>query len=114
MSGATPDAAALIWSPFDSVEAANRAAEVLLEDRLIGCANIIPQILSVFRYEGQVQSSSEVGVLFKTQAHLLDKATARLAALHPYDTPAICGWMADNAPPAMRDWLAGLQLGGAS
>ncbi|WP_120076216.1 divalent-cation tolerance protein CutA [Aurantiacibacter odishensis] len=103
--------AALIWSPFGSVQEAREVADVLLQENLVACANFLPQMTSVFRYEGQVQSANEVGVLFKTHGRLLDTATTRLAELHPYNTPAICGWMADSAPPATRDWIAGL-LGG--
>lgn len=100
--------AALIWSPFASVEDARTAASVLIAENLVACANIVPEILSVFRHEGEVQSAAEVGVLFKTQAGLLDGATQRLAELHPYDVPAIIGWLADSAPDATREWLAGL------
>lgn len=105
---ASSSEAALIWTPFGSVEEAREVAGTLLRENLVACANIMPEMLSVFRYEGQVQSASEVGVLFKTHGQLLDAATQRLAQLHPYDTPAICGWSADSAPQATREWLGGL------
>ena len=38
--------------------------------------------------------------LFKTEASLLDRAIARLAALHSYETPAIAGWRAAATAPA--------------
>jgi periplasmic divalent cation tolerance protein len=100
--------AAMIWSPFASAQEARQAAEIMLQEKLVACANILPELLSIFRYEGKVQSASEVGVLFKTEASLLDAATRRLAELHPYDTPAICGWRVDSAPEETRKWLAGL------
>lgn len=103
--------AALIWSPFGSTEEARQVAGILLQEKLVACANILPELLSIFRYEGEVQSASEVGVLFKTEASLLEAATARLAELHPYETPAICGWLADSAPQETREWLATLIAG---
>lgn len=112
MSAQDTSGAALIWSPFGAAEQAREVAATLLEEGLVACANILPQMLSVFRYEGQVQSSAEVGVLFKTNGALLDAATQRLAQLHPYDTPAICGWMADSAPEVTRRWLAELSPDG--
>ncbi len=99
--------AALVWSPFDTTDNAMAVAGTLLEEGLIACANIVPHVQSFFRYEGKVQSCAEVGVLLKTRADVLDVLTARLAELHPYDTPAICGWIADSAPPETLDWLAG-------
>lgn len=98
--------AALVWSPFDTTQNAMAVAKTLLEEGLVACANIVPPMQSVFRYEGKVQSATEVGVLFKTRADVLDGVTTRLAELHPYDTPAICGWLADSAPPETLGWLA--------
>jgi periplasmic divalent cation tolerance protein len=100
--------AALVWSPFASLAEAEAVAHQLVEERLVACANILPHLQSVFRYEGEVQSAAEVGVLFKTDTRLLDRVTARLAELHPYATPAIAGWAASSTPPVTRGWLAGV------
>ncbi|APE27483.1 divalent-cation tolerance protein CutA [Aurantiacibacter gangjinensis] len=104
--------AALIWCPFPDVESAKAAAQVLLEERLVACANIAPAMTSVFRYKDKVQSATEAGALFKTTGALLDAAIERLAALHPYDTPAISGWHADSAPQTTVGWLHDETVGG--
>lgn len=98
--------AALIWCPFGSRAEAEKIARALIDEKLVACANILPEITSLFRWEGLTQTTQEVGVLFKTDARLLAKATERLALLHPYDTPAIIGWKADAAPGVTCDWLA--------
>ncbi|WP_340588251.1 divalent-cation tolerance protein CutA [Erythrobacter alti] len=97
--------AALIWCPFGDLESARQCARKLVEERLVACANIVPAVTSVFRWQGDVLQESEVGVLFKTTSKLLDAAVERLVALHPYDTPAIAGWHADKAPPETLAWL---------
>lgn len=99
---------ALIWAPFGSLQEAQEVATAMVEEGLVACANIVPQVRSIFRFEGVVQSADEVGVLFKTTAERLDMATGRLAQLHPYDTPAICGWHVDSAPEETRAWLAAM------
>lgn len=98
--------AALIWCPFADQASAKAAARVLLEERLIACANIIPEIVSVFRWQGAVEEACETGMLCKTDTVLLKRAVARLEQLHPYDTPAIMGWSMEAAPPATLGWLA--------
>lgn len=98
--------AAMIWCPFPGKEAAREAASALLEENLIACANIIAPVESLFRWEGEIQSSEEVCVIFKTTFSVLEQATDRLAQLHPYDTPAIMGWHVDAAPPPTLAWLA--------
>jgi periplasmic divalent cation tolerance protein len=100
--------AALIWSPFENEEAAATAASQLLDEGLIACANILPGVRSFYLWQGQRGEARECGALFKTEAGLLDKAVARLAAIHPYETPAIAGWRADATAPATAAWLGEL------
>ena len=93
--------------PFPDVESARAAADALLDDRLIACANILGSIESRFVWDGARATGSEIAVLFKTTPERLDDVVERLGELHPYDTPAIIGWQADTAHPATFAWLAG-------
>jgi periplasmic divalent cation tolerance protein len=102
---------ALIWCPFADEASAVAAADRLLDEGLVACANILPAMRSLHVWRGERGESREVGVLFKTDAALLDRATARLAEIHPYDTPAVLGWRADTAAPATRAWLRALVRG---
>jgi len=99
--------AALVWCPFPDVDSARAAADALLDDRLIACANILGSIESRFVWDGARATGSEIAVLFKTTPERLDDVVDRLGELHPYDTPAIIGWQADTAHPATFAWLAG-------
>ena len=97
--------AALVWCPFPDTETARTIAGTLLEEKLIACANILPAIESVFEWQGEVTSGTESGVIFKTTATQLDALTKRLEELHPYETPAIMGWLVDKTPPCTMEWL---------
>ena len=99
--------AALIWSPFESEEAAAAAASQLLDEGLIACVNLMP-VRSLYVWRGERGDARECGALFKTEASLLERAIERLATLHPYDAPAIVGWRADAAAPSTVKWLGGL------
>lgn len=98
---------ALIWCPFGDEPSAARVAEMLLDEGLINCANIMPAMRSLYVWRGVRGEDRETGVLFKTDSQRLDKAVARLEALHPYDTPAVLGWRCDVASPATAEWLCG-------
>jgi periplasmic divalent cation tolerance protein len=102
---------ALIWSPFADEASAAEAASRLLDEGLVACANILPPMRSLYVWHAERGDTREVGVLFKTDAALLERATARLAEIHPYDTPAVLGWRADTAAPATQDWLRALVRG---
>jgi periplasmic divalent cation tolerance protein len=99
--------AALIWCPFAGEEDAAKAAAQLLDDGLIACANILPDMRSLYLWQGERAEARECGALFKTDANLLQRAMTRLAAIHPYETPAITGWRAE-ATPDTAAWLGTL------
>lgn len=99
--------AALIWCPFASEDEAAKAASQLLDEGLIACANLLP-VRSLYIWQGERGEGREWGALMKTEARLLERAVARLAAIHPYETPAIVGWRADAVPPATAAWLGQL------
>lgn len=101
----TQETAALAWCPFPDADSARTIASVLLEEKLIACANILPEIESVFEWGGSIQSAKECAVLFKTTAGRLDGLVARLGECHPYDTPAIVAWRCDLAHPVTLSWL---------
>jgi len=96
---------ALIWCPFPNRGSAEAAANSLLDEGHIACANIIPEIVSMFVWKGERDIGMEAGALFKTNSALLEGAVMRLAELHPYEVPAIVGWCCDAAAPATASWL---------
>ena len=96
---------ALIWCPFADEASAVAAARQLLDERLVACANVLPPMRSLYTWQGERGEATEVAVLFKTDASALDRATARLAEIHPYDTPAVLGWRADTAARPTAEWL---------
>ncbi|QYU69724.1 divalent-cation tolerance protein CutA [Leptolyngbya sp. 15MV] len=97
---------ALIWCPFPDRAAAERVAGRLLDEKLVACANLIDGVASLFAWNGERGGATECGALFKTDAAVLDRAVARLEALHPYDAPAVMGWRVDVPGRATAQWLA--------
>ena len=100
--------AALAWCPFPDRDAARSISEKLLDEGLIGCANILGDIESLFEWDGERGRGTEVAVLFKTNTNAMERMIERLGELHPYDTPAITGWRCDAAHPATTAWLGAI------
>lgn len=103
-----PQGPALIWCPFPDAPSGAAVAKLLLDERLVACANIMPTMLSLFEWNGEREEATEAGVLFKTDAALLDRAIARLGEEHPYEEPAILAWRCDAASPGTAAWLGNL------
>ena len=99
---------ALIWCPFPDEETAAAVATALLDEKLIVCANLLGPVRSLYQWNGERGDAREIGVVLKTDAALLDAAVARVAQLHPYDTPAVLGWRCDAVAGATARWLGEL------
>lgn len=99
---------ALIWCPFPDRDSAEAVAKTLLDEAYIACANIVPEIVSLFVWKDEREEAMEAAVLFKTNSALLEAAIERLYVLHPYDEPAIVGWRCDAAASPTATWLSGL------
>lgn len=102
-----PDTMALIYTTWPDAESAQSAAARLLEEGLIACANILAPARSVFRWAGEVQVETEVPALFKTAPARASQLAERIAALHPYDEPAIIRLAVERngSSPAFLDWV---------
>ena len=95
----------IVFTTFADADDAARVVRVLVEERLIGCGNLLPGVRSLYRWEGKVQDQSEVMVLMKTRKQDWTALISRLHELHPYETPeCIAVRIAAGAPKYMA-WL---------
>jgi periplasmic divalent cation tolerance protein len=70
---------------------AERLAQAVVEERLAACVNVVGPMVSIYRWQGQVQRDDEILLVIKTQHRRFDQLAARLSALHSYDNPEIVG-----------------------
>jgi periplasmic divalent cation tolerance protein len=89
----------------DSPQEAERLAEVLVGEKLAACVNVLPGIVSIYRWQGAVQHDSEALMVVKTRRPLLQRLTARVKALHSYDEPEIVALPIVGGSESYLDWL---------
>lgn len=95
----------LVLCTCPDIDSAGRIATVLVEERLAACANLVPGIVSVYRWQGAVQRDAEVLMLLKTRADTFEALAARLRELHPYAVPEIIAVGIEAGSPAYIGWL---------
>ncbi len=105
-----PDAL-LVFVTAPDTETAAQLGRTLVEERLAACANILPGLRSIYRWQGAVHDDGEVLMLIKTTDAAQARLTQRILALHPYDTPEVIAvpivagadanlrWLADHVDP---------------
>jgi len=95
----------VVFSTFPDLETARRIGQVLVEEKLAACVNLIPQIESIYRWEDKLESSSEVLGLIKTTTWTYDQLEARIRCLHPYEVPEVIALRVQSGLPAYLNWI---------
>jgi periplasmic divalent cation tolerance protein len=84
---------------------ASRLARTLVEERLAACATLIPAVQSIYRWQGQIETSAETLLLIKTGPDQLAALEARLHELHSYQTPEFLVLGVEGVSHPYLDWL---------
>jgi periplasmic divalent cation tolerance protein len=99
---------ALLYTTFPDIQAAEQIASQLLDERLIACVNLLPNMVSLYVWQGKNQRSIEVAALLKTDATHLQTLMSRLKALHPYDVPCMMNLNVDNMDVDYLSWMTSI------
>jgi periplasmic divalent cation tolerance protein len=95
----------VVLATVPDAEVGRRLARSLLEDRLIACANLVPGVVSLYRWEGEVRDDDEVLMVMKTRAGLVARLLARFPELHPYELPEVLVLPVEDGLPAYCRWV---------
>lgn len=61
----------------------------LVEDRLTACGHLSTPIRSIYRWQDQIDDTTEARVALHTRRSLVSKITERAQAEHPYEVPCV-------------------------
>jgi len=86
-------------------EEANQIAELLVSAQLAACVQILPEIESVYRWQGEVQREKEILLLAKTTRSRFDELESKVRAMHSYETPEIIAVPITAASEPYLKWL---------
>lgn len=87
------------------MDVARKIARAALEQKLAACANILPQLESHYWWEGKLEQSSEVLVIFKTAEPLRERLQQCVLANHPYQTPEFIAFLAQGGSSDYLKWI---------
>lgn len=94
-----------VYALFGNKDEADRIARMVIEERLAACANVLPGVQSIYRWQGVVEEAQEVACIFKTTQAEADALMTRIAALHSYDVPCVVTWQIEKLLGPYAEWV---------
>lgn len=70
-------------------DVAQSLATALVESGRVACVNILPQVQSIYRWQGQIENDAEILLIIKSTHDCYEEIEQMLKKLHPYDVPEI-------------------------
>ena len=95
----------IVFCTFPDIGKARETGTTLVESQLAACVNLIPAIESIYRWQGKIETSTEVLAIFKTTPTAYPLFESRLRELHPYDVPEIVALKPDQVSEAYARWV---------
>jgi periplasmic divalent cation tolerance protein len=86
-------------------ETAEMIADALVSEQLAACVNILPGVMSVYRWQGTIEHSEESLLLIKTSQTVWPMLVAQIQALHPYELPEIVAVPIKTGEAEYIQWL---------
>lgn len=95
----------VIYVTASVVEEDKKIAKILLKEKIVACANIIPVMESIYWWEGNLEEDVESVLLLKTRSELVDKVIDRVGEIHSYQTPCALEIQIRKGSKEYLDWL---------
>ena len=98
--------ACMVYITAEDEAEAKALGRALVEARLAACANVLPGVTPIYWWDGKVEEGSEVALIAKTRADLVERLTAFVKERHSYDCPCVVALPIAAGNTAFLDWIA--------
>jgi periplasmic divalent cation tolerance protein len=95
----------IVLSTCGSLEEAEKIARYLVENRLAACVNVIPQVKSIYRWQGKLESAAEWLLLVKTTAERFPRVRDAIRGLHSYEVPECIVIPVEDGSASYLQWI---------
>ncbi len=95
----------VIFVSFPDESTAETICRQLVENKLIACANLIPNLRSIYRWQGNIEKSSEVLAILKTTKAIFPEVKDLVLRMHPYQVPEIISFDISDAYEPYLKWI---------
>lgn len=91
-----PGSASIAYITAPDIDSAKSLARGLVEQKLAACVNIVPNVTSIYHWDGKIQEDSEVMLIVKTATCRVDAVSEYIRANHSYDVAEVISTKIEN------------------
>lgn len=95
----------LVITNLPDAASAARLAQQLVEAHAAACVNQLAPCTSTYRWQGRIETATEVPLLIKTTSAAYPRLEQLIRAAHPYELPEIIAVSLTAGLPAYLDWV---------
>jgi len=95
----------IIYCTCPTKEVAEKIATTVIENKLAACANIVPNITSIYRWQGKITTDQEHLLLLKTDQTHYPEIERIILTNHPYDIPEIIATPVQHGQTDYLNWI---------
>lgn len=86
-------------------DTAEKIARLLVEGNLAACVNILPSVMSIYSWKGQIESAQEHLLLIKSPSIGYPAIETAIRRHHPYELPEIIAVPIERGLPGYINWI---------
>ena len=95
----------VVFITTPSTKIGEQIAEKLVAEKLAACVNILPEMMSIYIWKGEICNDSEVLLIVKTRADLFEALSATVQTLHPYEVPEVLAIPVSTGSDDYLSWI---------
>ncbi len=95
----------LVWTTIGNTADGRGMASILVTERLAACVNVLPEMESIYRWRGQIETDHERQLVMKTTAARVPALRARVHDLHGYEVPEFIVLPIVGGSDAYLNWI---------
>ena len=97
--------AVVVFMTAPKREEAERLAEIIINERLAACVQILPEITSFYHWQGKIERDAEVLILAKTTIDKFPEIEEVVRENHSYEVPEIIAVPSEAVSAPYLAWL---------
>lgn len=102
----TPGSSSICYVTTPNEESAKKIARSVISNKLAACVNIIPNIQSIYEWEGRINEDLEYLLMIKTTTANVNELTTFVRDNHPYSVAEVISVKIESGNPPYLDWIA--------